>query len=300
MLNDITVECELLVAQQQTNANATTFFNFYYGAITMSNATLVLPAVTSSTTKGTLKVTAKTKVVLNDNTNFVNALANARKQWQQNAYTKSNNELYKLLADCYAHYLAMCADNAKAKELREQLDAYITSNKLVFRKGTHNLVKIVKCVFGDTDKRRISTYGIVLRTALATGLKAKEVAAFIKDNGGVQEIKLARTNALTTKAKAVAVQTFLTKKVLAEVTSAKIAETLDASKVGQQVVFIATQKANGKFVINAVTNSTGAVNTALAACYTANKAKVNNKNAEQKAANKEGAINNAIKQALAA
>ena len=265
----------------------------------MANSANAVKAPTA-TTKATLKVTAKTKVVLNDNTNFVNALVNARKQWQQNAYTKSNNELYKLLADCYANYLAMCADNVKAKDLREQLDAYINANKLVFKKGTHNLVKIVKGVFGDTDKRRISTYGIVLRTALANGLKAKDVAAFIKDNGGVQEIKLARNGALTTKAKAEAVQTFLAKKVLAEVTSTGIAETLDASKVGQQVVFIATQKANGKFVINAVTNSVGAVNTALAACYSTNKTKLNNKKVEQKAAANDAAINEAIKLAAAA
>ena len=276
----------------------------------MTTATLAAQTVNTTATTAALKVTAKTKVVLNDNTkqtknanndfNFVSTLAYAHKEWQKNAYTKSNNELYKLLAECYASYLTMCADSAKAKELREQLDAYITTNKLVFRKGTHNLVKIVKCVFGDTDKRRISTYGIVLRTALANGLKAKEVAAFIKDSGGVQEIKLARGNALTTKAKAAAVQTFLARKVLAEVTSTKIAETLDASKVGQQVVFVATQKANGKFVINAVTESTGAVNAALAACYSNNKAKLSNKKVEQKASSKDAAINKAIELSLVA
>ena len=256
----------------------------------MANSANAVPAVKTAT----LKVTAKTKVVLNDYANFVASLVLARKQWEQNAYAKSNNEKYKLLADCYANYVAMCVDNAKAKELREQLDAYIAANKLVFRKGTHNLVKIVKCVFGDTDKRRISTYGIVLRTALAQGLKAKDIVSFIKASGGVQEIKLARNGALTTKAKAEAVQTFLAKKVLAEVTSTKIAESLDASKVGQQVIFVATQKANGKFVINAVTNSTGVVNTALAACYSANKTKLSNKKAENNAAANDAAINKAI------
>ena len=260
----------------------------------MANSANAVPAVKTATTKATLKVTAKTKVVLNDYANFVASLVLARKQWEQNAYAKSNNEKYKLLADCYGNYVAMCVDNAKAKELREQLDAYIAANKLVFRKGTHNLVKIVKCVFGDTDKRRISTYGIVLRTALAQGLKAKDIVSFIKASGGVQEIKLARSGALTTKAKAEAVQTFLAKKVLAEVTSTKIAESLDASKVGQQVIFVATQKANGKFVINAVTNSTGAVNTALAACYSANKTKLSNKKAENNAAANDAAINKAI------
>jgi hypothetical protein len=69
--------------------------------------------------------------------------------------------------------------------------------------------------------------------------------------------------------------------------------------VGQQVVFVATQKANGKFVINAVTESTGAVNTALAACYSNNKAKLSNKKAEQKAAANDAAINNAVNKAAA-
>lgn len=273
----------------------------------MANTATAVKKVTATTTKAAkLKVSAKTKVVLNDKQqtksafNFVSALAYAHKQWQVNAYAKSNNELYKLLAECYANYLAMCAGNAKAKDLSEQLDAYIADNKLVFRKGTHNLVKIVKCVFGDTDKRRISTYGIVLRTALAEHKKASEIVNFIKENGGVQEIKLARGNALTAKEKAKAVQTFLANKNLAEVTSVKIAESVDASKVGQQVVFVATQKANGKFVINAVTESTGALNSALAACYATNKAKVTNKKAEQKVANKQAAINKAIKHALAA
>ena len=264
--------------------------------------------IMTTATSAALKVTAKTKVVLNDNAksikstknsaNFVSALAYAHKSWVQNTYNKSNNELYKLLAECYASYLAMCADNTKAKDLRAQLDSYISANNLVFKKSTHTLVKIIKCVFGGTDKRRVSTYGIVLRTALANNLKASEIAAFIKNSGGVQEIKLSKNNALTAKAKAEAVQKLVNKKVLAEVTSESIAQALDASKVGQQVVFVGTQKANGKFVINAVTNSVGAVNTALAACYSPNKAKISNQKATQKVAANDAAIHQAI--ALAA
>ena len=101
------------------------------------------------------------------------------------------------------------------------------------------------------------------------------------------------------KAKAVAVQTLVAKKTLAEVVSTQIAQSLDASKVGQQVVFVATQKANGKFVINALTNSTGAVNTTLAACYSAEKTKLKNKKKEHKAAANDGAINDAVNKAAA-
>ena len=267
--------------------------------------TLEKNAVDNTTpTTAALNLTAKAKVVLNDNAkstkntknsaNFVSALAYAHKSWVQNTYNKSNNELYKLLAECYASYLAMWTDSTKAKELRAQLESYISANNIVFKKSTHTLVKIIKCVFGETDKRRVSTYGIVLRTALANNLKASEIAAFIKTSGGVQEIKLAKGNALTAKAKAEAVLKLINKKVLAEVTSESIAQSLDASKVGQQVVFIATQKANGKFVISAATNSVGAVNTALTACYSPNKAKISNQKATQKVAVNDAAIHQAI------
>lgn len=130
MLNDISVACELSIEQTQQVTRTSALFYFFMKAKIMSNATLAAPAVTSSTTKAALKVSTKTKVVLNDNAkqtkntvnvfNFVSALAFARKQWQQDAYTKSNNELYKLLAECYAQYLAMCADNAKAKQQKER------------------------------------------------------------------------------------------------------------------------------------------------------------------------------------
>ena len=247
-----------------------------------------------------------TKVVLNHKdkktkitNNFVSSLAYAHKSWAQNSYTNSNNELYKLLAECYASYLAMCTNNARGKEMRGQLENYISENNLVFKKSTHSLVKIAKCVFGGTNKSRISTYGIVLRTALANNLKASELAAFIKSKGGVQEIKLAKSNTLTTKAKAEAVQKLVAKKVLAEVTSENIALTLDAGKVGQQVVFIATQKANGRYVITAVTNSVGAVNTALAACYSVNKTKIINQKSTQKVAANDASIQKAIELAAA-
>jgi len=204
-----------------------------------------------------------------------------------------------LLAECYASYLGLLGDSDKAKHMRKQLDEYISAHKLTFKSSTHKLVRIVKCVFGDTDKRRISTYGIVLRTALAKNLKVEEIVGFIKNSGGVQEIKLARNGALTTKAKAEAVQKLLANKTLAEVDSAEIATTMDASNVGQKVVFVATQLANGKFVINAATNSLSAVNTALAACYSANKQSINNEEAETKAAANDAAIDNAVKLAAA-
>jgi hypothetical protein len=74
---------------------------------------------------------------------------------------------------------------------------------------------------------------------------------------------------------------------------------LDASEIGQLVVFVATQKANGTFVINAATNSTAAVNIALAAYYSKNKKTVANTQAETKAASNDEIIEAALEAAAA-
>jgi hypothetical protein len=231
--------------------------------------------------------------------NFLSTLVNEREQWQQNAYTKSNEELYALLAKCYASFKEMCEDTEQAKVMRKQFEAYVESKGIVFKKSTHRLVRIVKCVFGETDKRRISTYGIVLRTALAKNLAADDVADFIKQSGGVQEIKLARTNALTTKAKAEIAQQTVSTHVLGELSNSEVANELDASEIGQLVVFVATQQADGKFVINAATNSATAVNVALAAYYSKNKKTVANTQAEKATASNEETIEAALEAAAA-
>jgi hypothetical protein len=139
----------------------------------------------------------------------------------------------------------------------------------------------------------------VLRTALANDLAADKVADFIKQSGGVQEIKLARNNALTTKAKAEIAQQTVSTHVLGELSNSDVANELDASEIGQLVVFVATQKANGTFVINAATNSTAAVNIALAAYYSKNKKTVANTQAETKAASNDEIIEAALEAAAA-
>jgi len=242
---------------------------------------------------------AQIKARVKNTTNFLTTLVSEREQWQQNAYTKSNEELYALLAKCYASFKAMCEDTEDAEVMRKQFDAYVESKGIVFKKSTHKLVKIVKCVFGETDKRRISTYGIVLRTALANNLAADDVADFIKQSGGVQEIKLARTSGLTTKAKAEIAQQVVSGDVLGEFSNNDVANEMDASEIGQLVVFVATQQANGKFVINAATKNSAVVNAALAAYYSKNKTTLENLKTEETVASNDDAFENALAAAAA-
>ncbi len=250
--------------------------------------------------------TNNTAVVLNDKvttatdtTNYVSKLVSTRIEWENNAYRKSNEQLYALLAECFSMYTAMCLDNDRAKQLRKDLNDYIESNKLTFKKSTHTLVRIVRCVFGEADKRRISTYGIVLRSAFSQQIESTKLVDFIKQYGGVQEIKLAKTNALSVKAKAEVALTSLDTEVIAEIENKAVATKLDASKIGQRVIFIAKQLANGKFVINGAVNSEGAVNTAMAAYYSANKESITKVVAERKLASNDASLTQAIDKAAA-
>jgi ribosomal protein L35AE/L33A len=251
-------------------------------------------------------ITNNKSVVLNDKvdtanetTNYVSKLVSIRIEWENNAYRKSNEQLYALLASCYRMYTAMCLDNDTAKQLRKDLNDYIESNKLTFKKSSHTLVRIVRCVFGEADKRRISTYGIVLRSAFSQQIESTKLVDFIKQYGGVQEIKLAKSNALSVKAKAQVAVTSLDTEVIAEIENKAVAAKLDASKIGQRVVFIGKQMANGKFVINGAVNSEGAVNTAMAAYYSANKETLNKVVAERKLATNDASLTQAINKAAA-
>jgi len=201
--------------------------------------------------------------------------------WADTAFKTSNDMLYALLAKCYAKYEEMCVGDTNSLILRDQLNTYIKLHNIAVNKNSHTLIKIVKCVFG-TNKRRVSAYSIVLRTALFNKVKSTELADFVRNNGGVEEIRLAKNgNALSAKQKAEVAKSAVATAALAEFTSEEIAQQLDAANIGEQIVFVATQQADGKFVVNAVSNSTTAVNAALAAYYSANKANINNKQDEQ-------------------
>jgi hypothetical protein len=252
-----------------------------------------------NTTNNTAVVSNDKVTTTNDTTNYVSKLVSTRIEWENNAYRKSNEQLYALLAECFSMYTAMCLDNDKAKQLRKDLNDYIESNNLTFKKSTHTLVRIVRCVFGEADKRRISTYGIVLRSAFSQQIESSKLVDFIKQYGGVQEIKLAKSNALSVKAKAQVAVTSLDKEVIAEIENNAVAVKLDASKVGQRVIFIAKQLANGKFVINGAVNSEGAVNTAMAAYYSANKESITKVVAERKLASNDASLTQAIDKAAA-
>lgn len=228
----------------------------------------------------------------------IEQLVNEREAWEQTAYRTSNDMLYALLQKCFVLYKAMGTDSAEAKTLREALNSYIALKAYKFSKSTHTLTKIVKCVFG-ADRRRASTYSIALRSALANNIQALDVAAFIRDNGGVEEIRLAKApNAMTVKQKAAAATSAVSESSLGVFASPKLSTMLDSGKIGTNTLLIGTWQADGSVVIRTVVESDGALNAALASYFTGVKKAAKSTQQETQAANDEVAKADAVQQAV--
>ena len=208
-----------------------------------------------------------------------------REAWEQNAFRTSNEQLYALLQKCYALYKAMSVDSGEAKSLRDGLNSYIDKKAYIFSKSTHTLTKIVKCVFG-ADRRRASAYSNVLRSALAKGIQALDIASFIRDSGGVEEVRLAKSpNAMTVKQKAVAATNAVSESSLGVFSSSQLSSMLDGGKIGTNTLLIGTWQADGSIVIRTVVESGGALNAALASYFSDCKKAQKPKEQEQQAAN---------------
>ena len=248
--------------------------------------------VTSQATGTVVKSSKSAAAVIND-------LIAEKDAWFTNAYKTSNDQLYSLLAKCYGLYLQLQEATDDAAKFRKELAAYVSENYPAMTAGSHTLTKIVKCVFG-ADRRRVSAYSIVLRTALANKLKVADIADFIRESGGVEEVRLAKSpNAMSAKQKAEAGADSLTSKTIVNVTAPAFSEKLDAGNIGKPVVLLGTWNADGSISVHSFTNSAGAVNAALVAHFAQVKAVADAKKAEVTAANDSQIAKDAVTQAVA-
>lgn len=208
-----------------------------------------------------------------------------REVWESTVYRTSNDMLYGLLQKCYALYKRMEGMSAEAVTLRENLTSYINIKGIKCVKSSHTIVKIVKCVFGD-DRRRASAYGIVLRAALSKQIAVEAVPDFIRSQGGVEEIRLAKSpNAMSPKQKAAVAADAVKAESMGVFASKGLGEVFDAGKTDSAVVLIGTWQADGSVIVRSVVQSDTAVNAALASYYSSNKDAVQKQAQQQEAAN---------------
>lgn len=199
-------------------------------------------------------------------------LEDRRKQWETTVYRTSNQQLYGLLADCYAYGAEL--PTAQAKQRTAELEKFFELRGYAVKKDSPLLTRVVKAVFGNVDRRRLCTYSIVLRAAAAQGIPADDLANWIEREGGIQEIRLARSATyVSPKAKAQTAKASLASITdLAVVKSPLLSQKADADFIGAECVLLAEQQADGSFVIKAVVRTGTAVNAALTAVYAEQKA----------------------------
>ena len=205
----------------------------------------------------------------------LDAMEAKRISWENNEYKASNIVLYNLLADCLAFSRPLEPNIAKYRNMK--LESFFIKRQYVFKKDAKLSAKVTRAVFGEIDRKRLSTYAIVIDAALQAKIEPANLPAWITKEGGVQSIKLAKS------------ATFISPKVKAQTTEKKLeakkevglgvakSQTLsllaDSDKVGNNCVLIATQEADGSFTILSLTRKSSALNAAYLAVYSDEKSK---------------------------
>ena len=228
-----------------------------------------------------VETTVTSSVVLNDKpaqtAGSSNVVVNATKllagmeakriSWEQGAYRTSNLELYNVLAECLLFSGELPVSESKQRS--SALEGFFKARGYRYKKDSHIIARVVRAVFGNIDRRRISTYVLVLRQAQKSKVEATQLAQWIEDCGGIQEIKLSRSATfISPTAKAsIAKSDFVNLPVLAIAKSEQLSQLADAGFVGEDCVLIAEQMANGGFAIRALVRKEGAVNAAFTALY---------------------------------
>ena len=230
----------------------------------------------------------------------IEALAVEREVWETSVYARSNEQLYALIQKCYGLYLELTtgADvGAKKGSFRD----YINTKGYVFKDSTPLTAKIIRCVFGDKDRRRLCTYHTVLRRAASAQWLVEEVPAKIAEFGGVQEISLGKpAGSLTPKQKAEQARQVVLATVLATAASDKLAAQNNPEKAGEQAVAVVTQQADGTYTIHCVVHGDTLVNTALAGYFGAHKAQLEQLQHELLTSQRQASLEVSIAQAGAA
>jgi hypothetical protein len=99
-------------------------------------------------------------------------LAKATTEWEQGAYKTANEGLYVFLQSSYQLYKELT--DAKDENLihkKQGLNDYLSINGADDYTSKPLPQKIIRCVFGNRDRRRVSTYNVVLRRLIADGVE---------------------------------------------------------------------------------------------------------------------------------
>ena len=235
----------------------------------MSNAIVMSLAVqpTAEVVVQNDEITLTPLAVAQPLTKVLADLETERVTWEEGVYRTSNQALYAVLAKCLA--IAQADTPELAKQRNAGLEAFYKLRGYSYKKDAPPATRVVKAVFGNVDRRRLSTYSLVLREAIKQKVLAMQLPEWIEQNCGIQEIRLSQSATFVKPAAKVelARQSFDTLPELASVKSEALSLLADGETLGEYCVLVAEQTADGSFVVRGLTRAGGAVNAAFTAMY---------------------------------
>lgn len=120
----------------------------------------------------------------------LDALRAQRITWEATDYKKANEGLYDLLARCLDLFnnKFVVATEDDRKTLRLDLEAKLKADGLKTQRNTTTLTMFVRFVFGN-DRKRAHAYTYVIKAAISHAVTADNLATYITNEGGIEEIK---------------------------------------------------------------------------------------------------------------
>ena len=200
-------------------------------------------------------------------------LAIQREVWETTQLADSNGSLYQLLGDCKVLYSDLTSGE-NARVMKQGFNDYIRLKGYVFKSSSPLTLKVIQCVFGAKDRRRLSTYHTVLRVAIAENWKVEEVAQKINERGGIQEISLQRKDGLKPKEKAEIARDVLMSQCIATLSSDALKAKMNIEHIHENAVAVLTLNGDGTYSVHCVVKSKAALDTALAAYFSENKVEI--------------------------
>lgn len=195
----------------------------------------------------------------------IEQLVESRKHWERNELATANDTLYGILQHCYALNNTMTGNDSLAKNLRKGLGNYVEQNKYKFTDSTPLISKIVKCVFG-TDRKRVNAYSTAMRVALSEKISVIDLPKFLREKGGVEEVRRQGTVGKSIKVKVELGRTVLEDPILAKVQSDSLNASFSTEQTEEGIVLLATREDDGSFAIRRLIQNSSAIKAALAAC----------------------------------
>lgn len=197
-------------------------------------------------------------------------LVEEQDKWLHGVHHTANEQLYLILQRCYHLYQLMSSDKSLSANLKAAIERHNRERNLGIDMNSHMMTNIIKVVFG-ADRRRASSYSTALRVALTEKVKVENIPQFMRDAGGVEEVRRSQTNGGDPKVDKIQEATNRTKDVsLAVIVSDQIASVLDCAAIGKKVVLLASQDVNGTLNVNAVVQSENVTKAVLTAIYNDN------------------------------